>query len=229
LQGCLGFCCEPLAFFRGCSGFWPPLLSFALRTGGVCFLSPWHFWRGCSGFFVSPWHICEGAQVFVLCSCPLPWGWVGFAFWAPSIFVRVLSFLISAPVLCLEDGWGLLFEPLAFLARVLGFLTSTLVLCLRTGGVCFWAPDIFCEGAWFFDLRSRPLPWGQVGFAFELLAFFWGCSIFRGCFYSSGGLDKEPCLGQIFTWFYGDEGGSALGHPFWRIWVFRGQVFCIKG
>ena len=28
--------CEPLAYLRGCSCFWPPLPSFALRTGGVC-------------------------------------------------------------------------------------------------------------------------------------------------------------------------------------------------
>jgi hypothetical protein len=51
----------------------------------------------------------------------------------------------------------------------------------------------------------------------------------KECFALSGGLDEEPRLEQIFTWFYDDEGGSALDHPFRQVWVLGGKYIALKG
>jgi hypothetical protein len=101
--------------------------------------------------------------------------------------MRVLKFLTSSPILYLEDGWGLLFEPLAFYARVLKFMTSAPVLYLEDRCGLFFEPLAFCA------------------------------RVFKEYFAPNRSLDEEPRLEQIFTWFYGDEGGSALGRPFWQV------------
>jgi hypothetical protein len=80
------------------------------------------------------------------------------------------------------------FAPLAFFARVLKFLTSTPVRYLEDGwDLLFLAPGVFLRG------------------------------FLKEFFAPNRSLDEEPRLEQIFTWFYGDEGGSALGRPFWQV------------
>jgi hypothetical protein len=45
---------------------------------------------------------------------------VGFALRAPGVFCEDASLVLtSMPVLCLKDGWGLLYEPWRVYARVI--------------------------------------------------------------------------------------------------------------